>query len=79
MRWIMPLLTLTPLATTPTRAARLLADTALGTVAAPNGAYIDRDRAARSSPESYDAAREQHTWEAVEAIAADVLQRPARN
>lgn len=79
MRWVMPLLTLTPLATTPTRAGRLLAATALGAVAAPNGAYIDRDRAARSSPESYDAARERHTWEAVEAIATDVLQRPTTN
>ncbi|MFV0320588.1 MAG: SDR family NAD(P)-dependent oxidoreductase [Microbacterium sp.] len=76
MRWIMPLLTLTPLATTPARAGRLLTDTALGAVAAPNGAYIDRDRAAQSSPESYDAVREQHTWEVVEAIVAEVLQRP---
>ncbi len=79
MRWIMPLLTLTPLGTTPTRAGRLLAEAALGTLAAPNGAYIDRDRVAQSSPESYDAARERHTWAAVEAIAADVLQRPTTN
>lgn len=76
MRWIMPLLTLTPLGTTPTRAGRLLTDTALGTIAAPNGAYIDRDRMAQSSPESYDAARERDAWEAVESIADDVLQGP---
>lgn len=78
MRWVMPLLTLTPLGTTPTRAGRLLADTALGTVATPNGAYIDRDRAAPSSPESYDAAREQDAWAAVETITAEALHRPRR-
>lgn len=68
MRWIMPALTLTPLASSPARAGRLLADAVLGTIATPNGAYIDRDRAAESSPESYDPERERDVWKAVEAL-----------
>ena len=70
MRWIMPLMTLTSLATSPGKAGRFLADAALGTVAAPSGAYIDRDKIARSSPESYDRQRERETWEVVEALTA---------
>ncbi|MFC6355216.1 SDR family NAD(P)-dependent oxidoreductase [Luethyella okanaganae] len=68
MRWIMPLLTLTPLATSPSRAGQFLADAILGTVAASSGAYIDRDRVAESSPESYDPLREREIWEAVESL-----------
>lgn len=70
MRRIMPLLTATPLATSPARAGRYLADAALGTIDAPNGAYIDRNHAARSSPESYDPDREQNTWNTVETLTA---------
>lgn len=77
MRRVMPVLRLTPLATSPARAGRLLADAALGGIAAPSGAYIDRDRLARSSPESYDPPREREAWEAVETIIADALDRPA--
>lgn len=73
MRWIMPLLTLTPLATSPARAGQFLADTVLGTVAAPSGAYIDRDQLAESSPASYDPRRERETWEALEALTAAFL------
>lgn len=73
MRWIMPLLALTPLATSPARAGRFLADAILGTVASPSGAYIDRDRVADSSSESYDPQRERETWETVEALTARFL------
>lgn len=70
MAWIMPLLTLTPLATSPGKAGRFLADAILGTVEASTGSYIDRDQVAASSPESYDPQRERETWEAVEALTA---------
>lgn len=73
MRRIMPLLSLTPLATSPDRAGRFLADAVLGTASAPSGAYIDRDRVAASSPESYDRQREREAWEAVEALTARFL------
>lgn len=73
MRRVMPLLTLTALATSPGRAGRFLADAALGTVSAPTGAYIDRDRVAETSPESYDPQRERETWEAAEALTARLL------
>lgn len=71
MRWLLPALTLTPLATSQTTAGRLLADAAIGATAAPSGSYIDRDRVARSSDESYDPERERQTWEAVEALTAN--------
>lgn len=74
MRWIMPLLTATPLATTPEQAGRFLADAVLGDIEATSGAYIDRDRVARSSAESYDPEREREVWEAVEALTAAFLE-----
>ncbi|WP_222120624.1 short-chain dehydrogenase [Paenarthrobacter nicotinovorans] len=70
MRRIMPLLTATPLATTPARAGRHLADVALGAIQASSGAYIDRNHVAQSSPESYNLEREQDTWNAVERLTA---------
>lgn len=78
MRRIMPLLTLTPLAMSPETAGRLLADAVLGNTSAPSGAYIDRDRVAHSSPESYDPDRERDAWAAVDALTADALERPSR-
>lgn len=77
MRRVMPALTLTPLATSPARAGRLLADAASGATAAPSGAYIDRDRAAPSSPESYDPGREHQAWAAIETLIAEACNRPA--
>lgn len=73
MRRVMPLLTLTPLATSPSRAGRFLADAVLGTASAATGAYIDRDRAAASSPDSYDRQRERETWETLEGLTARFL------
>lgn len=70
MRRIMPLLTATPLATSPARAGRYLADAVLGIIDAPSGAYIDRNDVALSSAESYSPERERATWNAVEALTA---------
>ncbi|MHA6513341.1 SDR family NAD(P)-dependent oxidoreductase [Tessaracoccus sp. Z1128] len=70
MRRIMPCLAATPLATTPARAGRYLADVTLGIIDAPSGAYVDRNRVASSSPESYDPQREQDTWNTVEFLTA---------
>lgn len=73
MRRIMPLLALTPLATSPGKAGRYLADAALGKLPAPSGSYVDRDHVARSSVESYNQGRERETWEAVEALTTQFL------
>lgn len=70
MRRVLPLMALTPLATAPRTAGRYLADLVLGTTAAPTGAYVDRDRVARSSRASYDPRRERELWETVERLTA---------
>lgn len=68
MRWLLPAMTLTPFATSPRLAGQHLADVVLGTTSVASGEYVDRDRAARSSPESYDPGRECELWEAVERL-----------
>ncbi len=68
MSRVMPLMTLTPMATTPADAGRYLADVVLGTIAAPSGSYVDRGRLDRSSDESYDTAREAALWTTVERL-----------
>ncbi|MFF5497614.1 SDR family NAD(P)-dependent oxidoreductase [Streptomyces aquilus] len=70
MRRILPVLTLTPLATSRDAAGRHLADVVLGTTQAPTGSYVDRSRADRSSEESYDERREGELWEAAERFTA---------
>lgn len=70
VRRLLPALTLTPLATSRHTAGRRLADIATGRLAAPTGAYVDRDRVARSSAESYDPEREAALWAAVERLTA---------
>lgn len=70
MRRILPVMTLTPFATGRDAAGRYLADAALGTTGAPSGSYIDRDRVARSSEESYDTRRETELWDAAERLTA---------
>ncbi|MFG3619084.1 SDR family NAD(P)-dependent oxidoreductase [Nocardia sp. NPDC047654] len=70
MRRILPLLTRTRFATSRAAAGRCLADVVLGATAAPTGAYVDRDRVARSSEESYDPRREAELWEALERFIA---------
>lgn len=68
MRYVMPLLTLTPIATRASDAGRSLAETALGSIAAPSGAYVDRTTVDRSSDESYNPAREAALWDAAERL-----------
>lgn len=70
MRRIMPVMTLTPFATSRSAAGRYLADVVLGTTQAPTGSYVDRGRADRSSQESYDPRREGELWEAAERYTA---------
>ncbi|WP_369172373.1 hypothetical protein AB5J49_32195 [Streptomyces sp. R28] len=69
MRHILPLLTLTPLATS-RAAGRCLADVVLGTSKAPTGFYVNRGRVARSSKEAYAPQREGELWAAVERFTA---------
>lgn len=68
MRRVMPLLALTPLATSPGTAGRRLADVVLGRIPTPTGGYVDRDRIAPSSMESYDPEREAELWDALERL-----------
>ncbi|WP_093796976.1 SDR family NAD(P)-dependent oxidoreductase [Streptomyces sp. Wb2n-11] len=70
MRRILPVMTLTPFATSRNAAGRYLADVVLGTTEAPTGSYVDRARAARSSEESYDPRREGELWDTVERFTA---------
>lgn len=71
MKHVLPLLTFTPVATSQQEAGRYLADVVLGRTPAPNGAYIDRGKEARSSEQSYDPTREAELWAAVEHLIAD--------
>ena len=66
MRRVMPLLALTPLATSKNAAGRYLADAALGHTRATAGAYINRGAEEYSSEESYDPTRERQLWETAE-------------
>ncbi|MGW0548332.1 SDR family NAD(P)-dependent oxidoreductase [Streptomyces altiplanensis] len=70
MRRILPVMTLTPFATSRNAAGRCLADVVLGTTEAPTGSYVDRTRATRSSEESYDPQREGELWDTVERFTA---------
>jgi hypothetical protein len=64
----MPLLTLTPMATSQKAAGKHLADVVLGRITAESGTYVDRTRVTRSSDESYDPDRERHLWDTVEEL-----------
>lgn len=77
MSRIMPLMTLTPMATTQADAGRSLADLVLGKTPAPSGSYVDRTRVDRSSDESYDTAREAVLWTTVEGLTAPSATRDA--
>jgi len=67
----MPLMALTPMATSQKDAGRYLADdVVLGKTTAPTGSYVDRAKVDRSSDESYDRARESDLWNAVEKLTA---------
>ncbi|MPY61351.1 SDR family NAD(P)-dependent oxidoreductase [Streptomyces spongiae] len=70
MRHILPVVSLTPFATSRDTAGRYLADVVLGTTEAPTGSYVDRGRVDRSSKESYDPQREGSLWDAAERFTA---------
>ncbi|MDL9935446.1 SDR family NAD(P)-dependent oxidoreductase [Gordonia sp. ABSL1-1] len=70
MRWVAPLVALTPLANRPATAGRQLADAALGRTPADTGGYVDRGGAAASSPQSYDRDREARLWDVLETVTA---------
>jgi NAD(P)-dependent dehydrogenase (short-subunit alcohol dehydrogenase family) len=62
MRRVLPVLTLTPLATSPETAGRRLAAALTGARPGESGSYLDRGRVTSSSPESYDVTREEELW-----------------
>ena len=71
-RRIMPLMTLTPIASSQKTAGQRLADVALGRIPAPSGSYINRTRVERSSKESYDPDRERQLWQTVEDLRSSI-------
>ncbi|MEW2622943.1 SDR family NAD(P)-dependent oxidoreductase [Streptomyces sp. NPDC048106] len=77
MRRILPAMTLTPFATSRHAAGRYLADVVLGSIQAPTGSYVDRNRVDRSSEESYDPRREGELWDAAERFTAARAARDA--
>ncbi len=75
MRRIMPVMPLTPFATSRSTAGRHLADIVRGTTQAPTGSYVDRGRVDRSSQESCDPQREGELWDAAERFTAAYTRR----
>lgn len=73
LRYVLPVLTLSPLATTQQRAGQLFKNALVGDVSGPSGAYIDRDHITSSSAESYDVGREDELWEVMESLTAPFL------
>ena len=68
MARIMPLMALTPMATSQKDAGRDLANVVLGKTNASTGSYVDRTEADRSSDESYNRTREAELWTSVEKL-----------
>jgi NAD(P)-dependent dehydrogenase (short-subunit alcohol dehydrogenase family) len=68
LRYVLPALTLTPMATSVETAAQRLVQTATRRVDATTGDYVDRDTVAPSSDESYDAGREEELFDSVERL-----------
>jgi NAD(P)-dependent dehydrogenase (short-subunit alcohol dehydrogenase family) len=66
MKWIIPVLEVTPIVDTAPVAGRKLADVILGVTSAPTGSYIHRTHATASSAESYDEDRERVLWDWME-------------
>lgn len=67
---ILPLMTFTPMATSPKSAGRYLANVVLDKTKPLTGSYVDRAKVDRSSAESYDPGREADLWAAVEKLTA---------
>jgi NAD(P)-dependent dehydrogenase (short-subunit alcohol dehydrogenase family) len=68
MKRLLPVMTLTPMATGRNAAGRYLADLAVSATPAPSGSYVDRNTVDDSSPESYDVDRERELWATVEEL-----------
>jgi hypothetical protein len=66
MKWIVPILEVTPLVDTAPIAGRKLADVILETSCAPTGSYLHRTKTMRSSAESYNTDREEALWDWME-------------
>lgn len=71
MARVLPLLARTPLASTTEAAGHRLADLVTDALPAPTGAYIDRDRVASSSAESYDRVREDRLVQVLDRLALE--------
>lgn len=68
MRFVLPAMTLTPMAVSRGTAGRRLAEIALGRLPFDTGSYIERKRMDNSSKESYDPDRERALWRAAEEL-----------
>lgn len=66
IRWIVPLLSVTPLIDNVRTAGRRLAATIQGRTRAASGTYVNRTHVVPSSRESYDPSRERELWDALE-------------
>ena len=73
MKFLLPALTVTPIASTQRDAGGWLADAVSGQTRAPSGSYVSRDREEWSSAESYDPEREQELSEACDQMTAEWL------
>lgn len=69
-RWLMPVMTLTPYARTRSRSGADLAAAARAPSEAPSGSYINGTKVERSSPESYNPAREDALWHELARLSA---------
>lgn len=68
MKYVMPLMALTPLSVSAKTAGRHLAHVVLGDRLTDSGAYINLDTPESSSAESYDLARERELWQAADEL-----------
>ncbi|MFE2755501.1 SDR family NAD(P)-dependent oxidoreductase [Actinosynnema sp. NPDC059335] len=67
-----------PVATSPARAGRLLAETLAGPRPGESGAYISRGEVIPSSPESYDERREEELWAVADELCGLTSTEPRR-
>lgn len=73
MKYVLPALTVTPIASTQRDAGQWLADVVTGDTRAPSGSYVSRDREVWSSAESYDTERENELRDVADRLTAQWL------
>ena len=73
MRYVLPALAVTPIASTQRDAGQWLADVVTGETRAPSGSYVSRDREEWSSAESYDTERENELRAVVDGLTSQWL------